>query len=168
MTGIKHMTTQTQRRLAFLFFVVAFGWMKAQAQPSVLTLQVLEFNKVDISPTLCLPQISYAPVGDSKPTDNPANYEAVLWWVCSGDGKKITIEALRIMPASSLRVSVQSTTLAIDSPPALIVSSKSVRNLLVGRNRKPGKAEARITFYDTGSTIAGAERQTIVYTILDS
>ena len=154
-----------RKRMAAVLLLVSTSWMNVNAQSQIFMLQVVEFNKVDVSPSLCLPQLSYDPSGESLATSG--SYEAVLRWMCGVEGKKITIEGKQIQ--LPLQVSIRSVTENVNITSSVIfVGQDTNRDLIVGRGSKPVKAEARITLVDLNSKRAALGMQSVVYTILDS
>lgn len=168
-TTLHILTTQAQRITALLLLVASLGWTNAQAQSATFSLQVVGFNKVDVRPALCSPRIGVEPFENTIVWITGSENEAVIQWVSGSEGKKITIEGKKKHSLSSLHAIVRPITKNIYIlSPSVLVGKSEIRDLLIGGSSINGRAEARIMFYDTGSTLAGAERQTIVYTILDS
>jgi hypothetical protein len=143
--------------------------LNAQAQYTTFTLQVVEFNKVDIRPALCSSHASVASTDWTTASISGKDNEAVLQWVSGSDNKKITVEGKQIEDESSLHVIVRPMTENVNvRAPAVAVVQNVVRDLLFGGSPNSGKAEARIMYFDTSLRKRIVATQTVVYTVLDS
>ncbi|MCI0560572.1 MAG: hypothetical protein MN733_18960, partial [Nitrososphaera sp.] len=163
------LTTQLQRMGKVILTVACLGVLTAQAQFANFTLQVVEFNKVDIRPVMCSPHVSVEPTERTAAMVTGSDNEAILQWVSGGEAKKITIEGREIQSASALHVIVRPVTENVSvRTTAVAVGQEKVLDLLVGKQSKSGKSEARIMFFDTSLRKQIAATQTVVYTVLDS
>lgn len=148
--------------LSMLSFSTEFLPAQPSAANQVITLQVLEFNKISIvSPTMMIATIdkeSYHSRGLE------AEAAANLIWTSNGEEQKITVACLHMFPGTHLRIEVREWEGSREITGSSITLSDALTyDLLRGLSRSAGRCELKYTLH--ASEIIGRRDQVVVYTV---
>ena len=165
---MKDMMTGSLRAimLSFLFSVRLLGQQASTDQ--VLTLQVLEINKIGINNNAVALIIDQASLEDGTPV--PAtNEDGVLVWITNGDNKKITVASNNPSPRFLIKVvALDVATSAGVAAPEVILSDNTTKDLVTGVSRVSGRCKIKYTAAAKISDGIGSETHIITFTITGS
>ncbi len=154
--------------LASLTFVVASLCAQHSTAKQVLTLQVLELNKIDLVGTNLTLTVDAGDPSDlfQKPA---VNTNTTLVWTSNGGTKKITVATSNSSSKFALKVS------ALDVSPGaglttaeVSFSDDATRDLIVGVGKSAGKCQLRFTAVANEKQSIGADAHVITFTITSS
>jgi len=148
--------------LSMLCFSTEFLPAQPTATNQVITLQVLEFNKITIvSPTMVIATIdkeSYHSRGLE------AQAAAKLVWTSNGEEQKITVACLRLFTGAHLRIEVREWQGSREiTGTSITLSDALTYDLLRGLSRSAGHCELKYSLH--ASEITGGKDQIVVYTV---
>jgi hypothetical protein len=165
---IKNMTKGLWKAaiLSFLFSARLFGQQASTEQ--VLTLQVLEINKIGINNNAVTLIIDQASLENGMPV--PAvNEEGVLVWITNGENKKITVASNNPSPRFLVKL------VALDVPssagvgsPEVILTDNATKDFVIGVSKTTGRCKIKFTAAAKISDGIGSETYIITYTITGS
>ncbi|MEK9139255.1 MAG: hypothetical protein AAB393_19215 [Bacteroidota bacterium] len=166
--GIKNMAARWWKAtlLSFLFSARLIGQQASTDQ--VLTLQVLEINKIGINNTAVTLIIDQASLEDGKAI--PAvNEEGVLMWITNGENKKITVASNNPSPRFLIKL------VALDVPnsagvagPEVVLSDNTTKDMVIGVSKTIGRCKVKFTASAKIGDGVGSETYIITYTITGS
>ena len=163
MKNIPNIANTISKVLACL--ILAIGSLKAQGSINqVLTLQVMELNKIDLAAGLA--------VNSVDPTDFAqlcaTGAKTTLVWTSNGEDKKITV-AISGAPRDGLRIIAEEISPAAGVTSAEVrISKNSTRDLIVGVTKSAGKCVIRFTATSIAGQGIGTDTNVITFTITSS
>ncbi len=144
----------------------SFGQKSAARQ--ILTLQVMELNKLDLvgGPlTLQIVGLNEDAVQPSPVTD--ANTK--LYWTSNGDTRKIAVASNITSPKFVLKIEAEKTGTGAWTPePEVTLSDNAPHDLVVGVERSSGSCTLKVTALANVEAGTGSEQHLITYTITGS
>jgi hypothetical protein len=148
---------------------MVLGLTNASAQQAtatqVLTLQVVEANKIDISLKAVTLVIDQASIESGSPVE-AVNEDGVLVWVTNGDSKKITVVSNN--PSPRFQVKLQAVNVAGSAgvaAPEAVLSDNTTKDLISGISRSSGRCKIRMTASAKVANGVGTETYAITYTV---
>ncbi len=134
----------------------------------VVTLEVLELNRIDInmmSLTLTI-QDANAQAGITIPA---ANSDGVLFWTTNGENKKITVASSNASPRFELKLMAVDVTPRAGVPvPEIIFNDTQTKDFITGVTKTSGRCQIRYTASAPIQAGVGRETYVITYTITGS
>jgi hypothetical protein len=134
----------------------------------VVTLEVLELNRIDINMTslTLIIQDANAQAGTTVPA---ANSDGVLFWMTNGDNKKITVASNNATPRFELKLLAADVTPQAGVPvPEIIFDDTQTRDFITGVTKTSGRCQIRYTASAPVQAGVGREMYVITYTITGS
>ncbi|MBI4429916.1 MAG: hypothetical protein HY562_12455 [Ignavibacteriales bacterium] len=154
--------------LACVTLVVPALFGQTSSAKQVLTLQVLELNKIDLVGTNLTLTINSVEPGDWMPSPE-VNTNTTLVWTSNCASKKISVASSNASSRFALKVST------VDlSPGAGLTTSEvsfsddATRDLIVGVGKSAGKCQLRFTAVANEKQGTGADAYVITFTITSS
>ena len=142
---------------------------QAAQATQVVTLQVLELNKIDLSSgnSLILTIASVEPnQGEPIPMSNSSTK---LVWTSNGENRKITVASNNPNSRYALRVAAENVSAGAGSPVSEVsFFDNATRDLIVGVSKAAGSCTLRFTGSAAVEQGAGVENHLITYTIVCS
>lgn len=152
------------------FVVCVNSWASGQRSVAnqVLTLRVLELNKIDLSGSSLT--LTIDKVGPDQVTPVPAiNTTTTLVWTTNGESKKITVARANPSTKFELRIIARGVNSRSGvAAPEVALSDNLTHDLIVGVSRSAGKCAIEYTANATPEQGIGRETHTIAFTITSS
>lgn len=154
--------------LACVLVVLPAMYAQGSSTKQVLTLQVLELNKIDLlgnSLTLIIDNLE----SQSLEKAHAINASMTLFWTTNGEGKKITVASNTASPRFALKVVAQNVTPGIGlAAPEVKFSDNGTRDFIVGLGRSAGKCVIRFAASARPEEGVGADTHVVTFTITGS
>lgn len=131
----------------------------------IVTLEVLELNKIDVNLNALTMIIQEADVQAGVPLP-VSNSDGALFWMTNGENKKITVASNIAAPRFTLRL--QATDVLQDagvSLPEIALNDAQTKDFIVGVSRTIGRCHIRYTASTLVAAGVGRETYVITYTI---
>lgn len=131
----------------------------------ILTLQVVETNRIDISQKSLTLVINQASLESGAPVE-AVNEDGILIWLTNGDNKKVTVASNN--PSPRFLVKMQALDITGGSGVAAaeaILNDNTTKDLITGISRSFGRSKVHLVASATVNNGVGTETYTITYTI---
>ena len=152
--------------VALVLLTLSTAAAQEQANTSqILTLQVIETNRIDISQKSLTLVINQASLESGSPVE-AVNEDGVLVWVTNGENKKVTVASNNPSPRflvkmRALDITGGSGTAASDA----ILNDNTTKDLISGISKSFGRCKIHMAASAKVSDGIGTETYTIAYTI---
>jgi hypothetical protein len=170
MKAMKRVRLQVGKELWCTVALVLLTLSSAVAQQEantsqILTLQVIETNRIDISQKSLTLVINQASLESGSPVE-AVNEDGVLVWITNGENKKVTVASNNPSPRflvkmRALDISGGSGTAASDA----ILNDNTTKDLISGISKSFGRCKIHMAASAKVSDGIGTETYTIAYTI---
>ena len=161
-----HMAKEIWGTVALVFLTLSSAVAQEQANTSqILTLQVVETNRIDISQKSLTLVINQASLESGAPVE-AVNEDGMLVWITNGENKKVTVASNNPSPRflvkmRALDISGGSGTAAADA----ILNDNTTKDLINGISKSFGRCKIHMAASAKVSDGIGTETYTITYTI---
>jgi hypothetical protein len=161
-----HMAKGMWGTVALVLLTLTSAVAQEEANTSqILTLQVVETNRIDISQKSLTLVINQASLESGAPTE-AVNEEGMLVWLTNGENKKVTVASNNPSPRflvkmRALDITGGSGTAAADA----ILNDNTTKDLITGISKSFGKSKVHMAASARVSDGIGTESYTITYTI---
>lgn len=151
--------------LVLLTLSTAVAQEQANTTSQVLTLQVVETNRIDISQKSLTLVINQASLESGSPVE-AVNEDGVLVWLTNGENKKVTVASNNPSPRflvtmRAMDITGGSGTAAADA----VLNDNTTKDLITGLSKSFGKSKVHLAASATVGNGVGTETYTITYTI---
>ena len=152
--------------VALVLLTLSSAVAQQQANTSqILTLQVVETNRIDISQKSLTLVINQASLESGGPVE-AVNEDGMLVWITNGENKKVTVASNNPSPRflvkmRAIGISGGSGTAAADA----ILNDNTTKDLITGISRSFGSSKVHLGASAKVSDGVGTETYTITYTI---
>ena len=161
-----HITREMWGAVALVLLTLSSAVAQEQSNTSqILTLQVVESNRIDISQKSLTLVINQASLESGSPVE-AVNEDGVLVWITNGDNKKVTVASNNPSPRFTVKmraldISGGSGTAAADA----ILNDNTTKDLVTGISKSFGRCKVHLGASAKVSDGVGTETYTITYTI---
>jgi hypothetical protein len=160
------MASEMWGAVALVLLTLSTAVAQEQANTNqILTLQVVESNKIDISQKSLTLVINSASLETGAPVE-AVNEDGLLIWLTNGDNKKVTVASNSPSPRylvkmRAMDISGGSGIAAADA----ILNDNTTKDLVTGISRSFGRCKVHLAASAKVSDGVGSETYTITYTI---
>ncbi|HLF19874.1 MAG TPA: hypothetical protein VI704_03705 [Bacteroidota bacterium] len=163
-----NIANRTSKVLACLILVVASLQAQGSKTKQLLTLRVMELNKIDLVGGSVMLVINNVDPKDLH-TLPSANAKTTLVWTSNGESKKITVATNGTSPKYSLRVAAENITPRSEVAASEVTfSDYSTHDLIVGVSKSSGRCVIRFTTVTSVEQGTGLDMHVITFTITSS
>jgi len=161
-----HMAKGMWGTVALVLLTLSSAVAQEQANTSqILTLQVIETNRIDISQKSLTLVINQASLESGSPVE-AVNEDGVLVWITNGENKKVTVASNNPSPRflvkmRALDITGGSGTAAADA----ILNDNTTKDLISGISKSFGRSKVHMAASAKVGDGVGTETYTITYTI---
>lgn len=168
MKNILNIANKISKVLACLILAAASLQAQGSTTKQVLTLQVMELNKIDLVGGSLALVINNVDPNDLYPLPS-ANTKTTLVWTSNGESKKITVARNGTSPKYSLRVVAENITSRTGLAASEVTfSDYSTHDLIVGVSKSSGRCVIRFTAVASVEQGTGLDMHVITFTITSS
>jgi hypothetical protein len=170
MNHMKHVRLQMARWMwgvvSLVFLTLGSALSQQQANTSqVLTLQVVETNRIDISQKSVTLVINQASLESGAPVE-AVNEEGVLVWITNGENKKITVASNNASPKFLIKMYALDITGGSGTAAAeALLNDNTTKDLISGLSRSFGRCKIHMAASARVGDGVGTETYTLSYTI---
>jgi hypothetical protein len=151
---------------ALVLLTLSSAVAQEQANTSqILTLQVVETNRIDISQKSLTLVINQASLESGSPVE-AVNEDGMLVWLTNGENKKVTVASNNPSPRFLVKMRALDITGGSGSAAAdAILNDNTTKDLITGISKSFGRSKVHMAASATVSNGVGTETYTITYTI---
>lgn len=165
---VKHAVAGSLRVTLFNFLLYARLVGQQSSTDQLLTVQVLEINKITTNNGAVALVIDRSSLQSGMPAQ-AINETGTLVWVTNGDNKKITVVSSNSSPRFVVKIVALDVSESAGVPaPEAILSDNTTKDLVLGVSKSAGRCKIRFTASGTLSDGVGIETYIITYTITGS
>jgi hypothetical protein len=162
----KYVIREMLGALVLVLLTLSTAVAQEQANTSqILTLQVVETNRIDISQKSLTLVINQASLESGSPVE-AVNEDGMLVWLTNGENKKVTVASNNPSPRFLVKMRALDITGGSGSAAAdAILNDNTTKDLITGISKSFGRSKVHMAASATVGNGVGTETYTITYTI---